>query len=125
MEIANILKDWIKKGEFTLTEPVAPLPGVESGIAIKSLEERADRNVLLTEMKIRGGLVFKIPPRPGRKFLEVKAMKRIYLDYAATTPVHPDVLKAMLPYFTDDFGNPSSIHACGQEARGAVEEAQG
>jgi len=40
VEIANILKDWIKKGEFFLTEPVTPLPGVESGITIKSLEER-------------------------------------------------------------------------------------
>ena len=41
VEIANILKEWIKKGEFTLTEPVTSLPGVESGIAVKSLEERA------------------------------------------------------------------------------------
>lgn len=40
VEIANILKDWIKKGEFLLTEPVAPLPGAESGIALKTLEER-------------------------------------------------------------------------------------
>jgi len=51
-------------------------------------------------------------------------MARIYLDYAATTPVHPDVLAAMLPYFTDAFGNPSAIHSCGQEAKGAVEEAR-
>jgi len=41
VEIAQILKEWIQKGEFTLTEPVAPLPGVESGIAVKSLEERS------------------------------------------------------------------------------------
>jgi uncharacterized protein (DUF39 family) len=40
VEIANILKDWIKKGGFLLTEPVAPLPGVESGIVFKPLEER-------------------------------------------------------------------------------------
>jgi uncharacterized protein (DUF39 family) len=40
VEIARILKEWIQKGEFTLTEPVAPLPGVESHIAVKSLEER-------------------------------------------------------------------------------------
>jgi cysteine desulfurase len=51
-------------------------------------------------------------------------MARIYLDFAATTPVHPDVLAAMLPYFTEAFGNPSSIHACGQEVKGAVEEAR-
>jgi cysteine desulfurase len=52
-------------------------------------------------------------------------MKRIYLDYAATTPLHPDALKAMLPYFSEAFGNPSSIHACGQEARSAIEKARG
>lgn len=40
VEIANTLKDWIQKGEFYLTEPVAPLPGVESGIVFKPLEER-------------------------------------------------------------------------------------
>ncbi|MBI2832724.1 MAG: cysteine desulfurase NifS [Chloroflexi bacterium] len=53
-------------------------------------------------------------------------MKRaIYLDYAATTPARPEVVEAMLPYFTEVFGNPSSIYSCGQEARGAVEEARG
>jgi uncharacterized protein (DUF39 family) len=41
VEIANLLKEWIKKGEFTLTEPVTSLPGPEAGITIKSLEERA------------------------------------------------------------------------------------
>jgi len=51
-------------------------------------------------------------------------MKRIYLDYAATTPTHPEVVKVMLPYFTDSFGNPSSIYSCGQEAKGAIEEAR-
>jgi len=51
-------------------------------------------------------------------------MGRIYLDYTATTPTHPEVVKAMLPYFTDAFGNPSSIHSYGQEAKGAIEEAR-
>ncbi|HUW45523.1 MAG TPA: cysteine desulfurase NifS [Dehalococcoidia bacterium] len=51
-------------------------------------------------------------------------MRRIYLDHAATTPTRPEVVKAMLPYFTDSFGNPSSIHSYGQEAKGAVEEAR-
>jgi len=51
-------------------------------------------------------------------------MKRIYLDYAATTPTHPEVVKAMLPYFTDAFGNPSSLYSYGQEAKGTIEEAR-
>jgi cysteine desulfurase len=51
-------------------------------------------------------------------------MRRIYLDHAATTPTRPEVVKAMLPFFTDAFGNPSSIYSYGQEARGAVEEAR-
>ncbi len=51
-------------------------------------------------------------------------MKQIYLDYAATTPTHPDVLTAMLPYFSEKFGNPSSIYALGQESKTAVEKAR-
>jgi cysteine desulfurase len=51
-------------------------------------------------------------------------MRRIYLDHAATTPTHPEVVKAMLPYFTEAFGNPSSIYSYGREARKAVEEAR-
>jgi cysteine desulfurase len=51
-------------------------------------------------------------------------MRRIYLDHAATTPTHSEVVKAMLPYYTDGFGNPSSIYSYGQEAKGAVEEAR-
>jgi cysteine desulfurase len=49
-------------------------------------------------------------------------MKRIYLDYAATTPTRKEVLDAMSPYFTDMFGNPSAVHSYGQEARQAVDE---
>lgn len=51
-------------------------------------------------------------------------MRRIYLDHAATTPTHPEVVKAMLPFFADTFGNPSSIYSYGQEARAAIEEAR-
>ena len=40
VEIATTLKEWIKKGEFLLSDPVAPLPGIESGIKLKGLEER-------------------------------------------------------------------------------------
>ena len=48
----------------------------------------------------------------------------IYLDFNATTPVAPEVLEAMLPYLTRSFGNPSSDHALGREARRAVDEAR-
>src|SRR5208282_1275135 len=51
-------------------------------------------------------------------------MKRVYLDYNATTPVDPQVLDAMLPYFSADFANASSIHTPGQRARAAVETAR-
>jgi cysteine desulfurase len=49
---------------------------------------------------------------------------QVYLDYNATTPVDPAVLDAMLPYFSDDFANASSIHSPGQRARSAVEIAR-
>lgn len=51
-------------------------------------------------------------------------MKRIYLDYAATTPCDPQVYEAMQPYFFDKFGNPSSIHSFGQEAKKAIEDSR-
>ena len=51
-------------------------------------------------------------------------MDRIYLDNAATTAVSPEVLTAMLPYFTECYGNPSSIHSTGRDAHKAVDAAR-
>jgi cysteine desulfurase len=51
-------------------------------------------------------------------------MRKVYLDHAATTPAHPKVVEAMLPYFTVKFGNPSNLHDMGREAKNAVEEAR-
>src|SRR5678816_3171203 len=48
----------------------------------------------------------------------------IYLDHAATTPVRPEVLEAMLPFYGPRFGNPSSVHRWGREARTALDEAR-
>ena len=48
----------------------------------------------------------------------------IYLDHAATTPVDPGVVERMMPYFSQQFGNPSSIYHLGQEARAAIDGAR-
>lgn len=50
--------------------------------------------------------------------------RAVYLDHAATTPVHPQVVEAMLPYFSERYGNASSIHSLGREARQGLEEAR-
>ncbi|MEN2983583.1 MAG: cysteine desulfurase NifS [Dictyoglomaceae bacterium] len=51
-------------------------------------------------------------------------MKRIYLDYAATTPIRPEVWSAMEPFLKEIYGNPSSLHSFGRESRVAIEEAR-
>mgnify|MGYP001609019784 CR=1 FL=1 len=51
-------------------------------------------------------------------------MTRIYLDYAATTPIDPRVLRAMQPYFSEKFGNPGSLHSFGQEAITALDNSR-
>ena len=51
-------------------------------------------------------------------------MKKIYLDNNATTPLHPEVLEAMLPGLRENYGNPSSIHSFGRSARVQLDEAR-
>ena len=51
-------------------------------------------------------------------------MSRIYFDNAATTAIDPLVVEAMMPYFTDKFGNPSSIYSYGRETKIAIETAR-
>jgi cysteine desulfurase len=53
-----------------------------------------------------------------------KPERRVYLDYIATTPVLPEVLEVMLPYFSDVYGNPQSFHSWGDEPGGAMEKAR-
>src|SRR5271154_5916501 len=64
------------------------------------------------------------PTLPAILMLVAIAMNRVYLDFNATTPVDPAVLDAMLPYFSANFANASSIHTPGQRARNAVETAR-
>lgn len=56
--------------------------------------------------------------------MEGKELRKVYLDYSATTPVKEEVLQEMLPYFTEKFGNASSIHGFGQEAKRSLEQAR-
>lgn len=51
-------------------------------------------------------------------------MKTIYLDHAATTPVHPQVLEVMLPYLQEQYGNPSSVYSLARQAKKAIEDAR-
>jgi cysteine desulfurase len=50
--------------------------------------------------------------------------RRVYLDHNASTPVHPEVMAEMLPYFSEVYGNPSSVHGFGRDARAAVDRAR-
>ncbi|MCK4931263.1 MAG: cysteine desulfurase [Candidatus Aminicenantes bacterium] len=51
-------------------------------------------------------------------------MRRVYFDHIASTPVHPQVMEAMLPYLKEFYGNPQSLHSFGQETASAIEEAR-
>jgi cysteine desulfurase len=50
--------------------------------------------------------------------------RTVYMDYAAATPVHPKVMQAMTPYFSKNYGNPSSVYGIGRQARQAIDEAR-
>ena len=52
-------------------------------------------------------------------------MQNVYMDHTATTPVSPEVLKAMTPYFSEFFGNPSSVYSFSKKGREAIEKARG
>jgi cysteine desulfurase len=54
----------------------------------------------------------------------MSSTRRVYLDHSATTPADPRVVEAMMPYLTERFGNASSVHFFGQEARAAVDRAR-
>ena len=62
--------------------------------------------------------------RPLRRQRTTDCMRRVYLDHSATTPVDPRVLAAMMPYLTENYGNASSVHLFGQQARAAVDKSR-
>jgi len=59
-----------------------------------------------------------------KKLKNSTGMKKIYFDCAATTPIDSTVKKAMLPYFSEKFGNPSSLHSFGQEVMAAIDDSR-
>src|SRR5687768_4961779 len=67
-------------------------------------------------------LVFELLVGKDRE--SMASTRRIYLDHSATTPSDPRVVDAMMPYLTERFGNASSVHSFGQEARAAVDRAR-
>ena len=67
---------------------------------------------------------FRHPPSTFPFYISTLMPEPIYLDHSATTPVRPEVLEAMLPFFGARFGNPSSTHRWGREARVALDEAR-
>jgi len=70
-------------------------------------------------------VILRNPQLTGYSLSRIFAlMKRIYLDHTATTPVDPRVLDAMLPYFSETFGNASSVHWYGQQAKVVLEQAR-
>lgn len=94
-------------------------------------EEPWDEKDDIRKRRGKGLAVERVPGEVGRIYLTAKAlvervvmMNQVYLDHSATTPVREQVLEAMLPYFSNDFGNASSIHAFGRRARKDVEEAR-
>jgi len=69
---------------------------------------------------IGGGFLFVDVPNP----MYIFNMRKVYLDHTATTPLDPEVLEAMMPYFLQKFGNASSIHRFGQESKAALDESR-
>src|SRR5919205_3130896 len=68
--------------------------------------------------------MLSVPRKVVTKDEDFSVMRRVYLDNSATTPVEPRVVEAMLLYLTEKFGNASSVHFYGQEARAALDRAR-
>ena len=83
------------------------------------------QNNMQTFYKAKNSLMQKKKPITNKnEGVIIMNNRHIYMDHAATTPVSPEVLEAMLPYFTDQFGNASSIYAVGRQSKKALEESR-
>src|SRR3972149_7859287 len=74
----------------------------------------------LTAIPQRGTMNLLFGDRPGQRGGLFAMSQVIYFDHAATTPLHPQVLEAMLPYLGERFGNPSGTYALAREAQRAL-----
>jgi cysteine desulfurase len=108
------------RGKASLFVAIRPIPPCYNPGTTSQVGKRSQLSIVIK-------LVRKITDLKYSKLkgsIEVNERSKIYLDYAATTPVDQRVLEAMLPYFNQFFGNPSSVHTYGQRAEGALENAR-
>ncbi|MFH1594609.1 MAG: cysteine desulfurase NifS [Candidatus Omnitrophota bacterium] len=120
MEAKDALDEERVKCEL-ISKPVGL--GAGCGIALKYESCDSGKVMDLLKEKTAGAMnTYPFPYPEGETYGNVT--KRIYLDHNATTPVDPRVLEAMLPFYRDTYGNPSSIHSFGRDAKVAMEEAR-
>ena len=99
-------------------------PAAIAAQKLNSLSQTPDKNLLrLNCYRLRPGLDSK-RKNVLLRTQKTATMQRIYLDNAATTPLDPEVLEAMMPYLTEKFGNPSSVYSYGRESKMAIEAAR-
>ena len=110
-----------------ITSSLIPKPiGLGAGCGIALKYKQADNRRISSLLKEKSvGMIGIYPfPYPEKKG-ERKISRAIYLDHNATMPVHPLVSEKMLTFYRDVFGNASSVHSFGREARQAIDEARG
>ena len=98
-------------------DPISGFPVYKALLCdvVKAKRDVAARNARGEAPEGRAAVVHATKPKPK------KAARRVYLDHNATTPADPEVVEAMRPFLSSEYGNPSSIHGLGVEARSAVE----
>jgi cysteine desulfurase NifS len=110
-------KEWRDCNVNQLTDPLNldPISGFPVYKTLLCQVEKASTTVQKARTEEAEAMVVQPIPQPAR---------RIYLDHNATTPLHNEVLAAMLPFLSEEWGNPSSIHSFGNRAHNALEQAR-